>query len=61
MEMYHIAGNFRGRKPLGIGEKYNFRGENFHELLACCAERHQSPSCKLLVSSAHYYKVLLKN
>ena len=28
-----IAGNFRERKLSQIGEKYNFRGENFHRLL----------------------------
>ena len=31
---YRIAGNFRGRKLSRIGEKYNFRGENFRGLLA---------------------------
>ena len=31
---YRIAGNFRRRKLLQIGEKYDFRGENFHRLLA---------------------------
>ena len=32
--MYRIAGNFWGRKLLRICKKYNFRGENFHRLLA---------------------------
>ena len=31
---YRIARNFRGRNFSQIGEKYNFRRENFHRLLA---------------------------
>ena len=34
-----IAGNFRERKLSQIGEKYNFRGENFHRLLTFAAPK----------------------
>jgi len=37
--MYHIAGNFRGRKCLRIGEKYDLHGENFRKLLACATPK----------------------
>ena len=40
---YRIAGNFRGRKLSWIGEKYDFRGENFHGLLACAAPKDATP------------------
>ena len=38
-ENYRIAGNFRGRKPSRIGEKCDFRGENFRRLLAFAAPK----------------------
>ena len=34
---YRIAGNFRGRKLSQIGEKDDFRGENFRELVPFAA------------------------
>ena len=34
-QLWPFAENFRGRKLSRIGEKYDFRGENFHRLLAC--------------------------
>ena len=34
-----MAGNFQGRKLSRIGEKYDFRGENFHRLLACAVPK----------------------
>ena len=40
---YRIAGNFRGRKLSRIGEKYDFRGENFRGLLACVALKDAAP------------------
>ena len=36
---YRIAGNFQGRKLLWIGEKYNFRRENFRGLLTFAAPK----------------------
>ena len=46
--IYRIAGNFRGRKLPQIGEIYdfrgeNFRGKNFHELLACVVLKDATP------------------
>ena len=35
--MYHIAGNFRGRKLSWIGGKGAFRGENFRGMLKVVA------------------------
>ena len=40
---YHIAGNFQGRKLPRIGEKYDFRGENFRRLLACAVLKDATP------------------
>ena len=40
---YRIAGNFRGRKLSRIGEKYDFRRENFRGLLACAAPKDATP------------------
>ena len=37
--IYRIAGNFRGRKLSQIGEKYNFRGENFRGYLTFAAPK----------------------
>ena len=42
-EIYRIAGNFQGRKLSRIGEKYNFRGENFHRVLTCAALKDTTP------------------
>ena len=39
----HIAGNFRERKLLRIGEKYDFRGENVRRLLAFAAPKDTTP------------------
>ena len=41
--VYRIAGNFQRRKLLRIGEKYDFRGENFHGLLAFAAPKDVTP------------------
>ena len=38
-----IAGNFRERKLLRIGEKYDFRGENFRRLLTFAAPKVPHP------------------
>ena len=40
---YRIAGNFRGRKLLWIGKKYEFHGKNFHRLLAFAVPKDTSP------------------
>ena len=40
---YHIVGNFQGRKLLRIGEKYDFRRENFRGLLVCAAPKDAMP------------------
>ena len=40
---YHIAVNFRGRKLLRIGEKYDFHGENFRGLLSFDAPKDATP------------------
>ena len=42
-KLYHIAGNFRGRKHLQIGKKYDFHRENFHGLLACAVPKDATP------------------
>ena len=50
IHVYHIAGNFRGRKLLWIVEKYDFRGENFADcslLLRQRAPRSQISGRKL--------------
>ena len=39
----YYTGNFRGRKPSQIGEKYDFCGENFHGLLAFAAPKVPHP------------------
>ena len=41
--VYCIAGNFRGRKLVQIGEKYDFCGENFRRLLAFAAQSCHTP------------------
>ena len=41
--IYRIAGNFRGRKLSQIGEKYNFRGENFRGLLTFATPKDATP------------------
>ena len=41
--LYHIAENFWGRKLPWIGEKYDFRGENFCRLLAFAAPKNAMP------------------
>ena len=41
--VYRIAENFRGRKLSRIGEKCDFRGENFHGLLAFAAPKDATP------------------
>ena len=41
--MYRIAGNFRGRKCLRIGEKYDLHGEHFRKLLACATPMDTTP------------------
>ena len=41
---YHIAGNFRGRKLLQIGGKYDFHRENFHWLLTRAAPKDATSS-----------------
>ena len=41
--VYHIARNFRGRKFLRIGEKYDFHRENFCELLAFAMSKDTTP------------------
>ena len=40
---YCVGENFRGRKLLRIGEKYNFCGENFRGLLAFAAPKDTTP------------------
>ena len=40
---YRIAGNFRERKLLRIGEKYDFHGENVRGLLAFAAPKDATP------------------
>ena len=40
---YRIAVNFRGRKLSRIGEKYDFRGENFRGLLSFAAPKDSTP------------------
>ena len=40
---YRIAENFRGRKLSQIGDKYDFRKENFRGLLACAAPKNATP------------------
>ena len=40
---YRIAGNFRGRKLLQTGEKYDFHRENFRRLLACAMPKDATP------------------
>ena len=42
-KLYRVAGNFRGRKHLQIGEKYDFDRENFHGLLACAVPKDAMP------------------
>ena len=42
-DMYRIAGNFRGRKLSWIGEKYDFRRENFRRLLAFAVPKDATP------------------
>ena len=47
MFKYYIAGNFRERKLSQFGEKYDFRGENFHGLLAFAASKDTTlPNCE---------------
>ena len=41
---YRIAGNFRGRKLSRIGEKDDFRGENFRGLLPFSAPTDAMPN-----------------
>ena len=43
LSLYHIAENFWGRKLPWIGEKYDFRGENFRRLLAFAAPKNAMP------------------
>ena len=43
IQHYRIAENFRGRKLSRIGEKYDFRGENFHGLLASAVPKDATP------------------
>ena len=42
-DIYRIAGNFQGRKLSQIGEKYDFRGENFCGLLAFAVPKDGMP------------------
>ena len=47
MFKYYIAGNFRERKLSQFGEKNDFRGENFHGLLAFAASKDTTlPNCE---------------
>ena len=43
LEKYRIAGNFRGRELLRLGEKYDIRRENFHRLLTFVAPKDSTP------------------
>ena len=43
MAVCRMMGNFQGRKLSRIGEKYDFRGENFRGLLACAAPKDATP------------------
>ena len=43
IKTYRIAGNFRGRKLSRIGEKSNFRRENFCGLLAFATPKNATP------------------
>ena len=38
-QLWLLVGNFQGRKLSRIGEKYDFRGENFHRLLTCATPK----------------------
>ena len=41
--MYRVAENFQWRKLSRIGEKYDFRGENFRRLLALATPKDTTP------------------
>ena len=41
--LYRIAENFWGRKLSQIGEKYNFRTEDFHGFLTCATPKDTMP------------------
>ena len=55
--IYRIAGNFRGRKFLQIGENYDFCEENFRGLLAFAAPKVPRPQI-LQKSFANNHKTL---
>ena len=55
---YRIVGSFRGRKLSWIGEKYDFRRENFHGLLACATPKDAMPPNFAEKTFANSYKTV---